>query len=320
MNKKIKNESNSVEIATISTDNDLQEINTPNNLEFPVMIQSTTLSKMYLKTIPWHWHPEIEMIYVQEGKVNAMIDEESFILTPGQGIFINQNVLHSFHHVEGYEAVFFSLTFHPAMIFGYGKAALSVKYLSPILENPSMPCLILSNNDPYTAPLIQYTKNIYKHYTASEYGYELVCKANICHLWNDLLKVPHNKMDTVLKPKHIHNDEQRIKDAIVYIEQHYNEQITLDDIARSIPISKSECCRCFKRILHQTPFEYLLKYRIFQATKLIQHQDPIANSISNLAIHVGFSNISYFNKVFKRYLKMTPSEYKHNKCEMTIID
>lgn len=320
MMPKDKNENIDVEIATISIDNDLQELNTHSNLEFPVMIHSMTLSQMYLKLIRWHWHPEIELIYVQEGKVNAMIDKESFILTPGQGIFINQNVLHSFHHIEGYDAVFFSLTFHPAMIFGYGKAALSVKYLSPILENPSMPCLILSNDDPHTAPLIQYMKNIREHYTASEYGYELVCKANICHLWNELLKVPHNKTSPVLKQKRIHNDEQRIKDAIVYIEQHYNEQITLEDIARSIHISKSECCRCFKRILHQTPFEYLLKYRIFQAAKLIQHRDPSATSISNLAITVGFGNISYFNKVFKRYLKMTPSEYKRHKYQLTIID
>ena len=85
---------------------------------------------------------------------------------------------------------------------------------------------------------------------------------------------------------------------------------TLDEIAESIHISKSECCRCFQRVLRVTPFEYLLKYRIFYATKLIQQQDPAASSISNLAITVGFGNISYFNKVFKRVLNMTPTEYK----------
>ena len=95
---------------------------------------------------------------------------------------------------------------------------------------------------------------------------------------------------------------------------------TLDDIARSIHISKSECCRCFQRVLRQTPFEYLLKYRIFHAAKLIQHQDPSANSISNLAITVGFGNISYFNKVFKRYLRMTPTEYKRDKSQVKIME
>ena len=99
-------------------------------------------------------------------------------------------------------------------------------------------------------------------------------------------------------------------DSIRWIEEHFAEPITLDEIAESIHISKSECCRCFQRVLRITPFEYLLKYRIFYATKLMQQQDPAASSISNLAITVGFGNISYFNKVFKRILNMTPTEYK----------
>lgn len=304
-----------VELDAIVVNKDLQELKVHGNLEFPVMVYPITLSQMYLKLIRWHWHPEIEMIYLLKGQVEALVDDESIILTPGQGIFVNQNVLHAFHRVEEFDAVFFSIVFHPAMIFGYGSAALSVKYLSPILENPHMKYLVLSDDDPYTSPIIEHMKQVRDHYNAKEYGYELVCKANICNLWNVLLKVPRDESATIVKSKRIINDEQRIKEAILYIEQHFADPITLDDIARSIHISKSECCRCFQRVLRQTPFEYLLKYRIFHAAKLIQHQDPSANSISNLAITVGFGNISYFNKVFKRYLRMTPTEYKREKVK-----
>ena len=304
-----------VELDAIVVNKDLQELKVHGNLEFPVMVYPITLSQMYLKLIRWHWHPEIEMIYLLKGQVEALVDDESIILTPGQGIFVNQNVLHAFHRVEEFDAVFFSIVFHPSMIFGYGSAALSVKYLSPILENPHMKYLVLSDDDPYTSPIIEHMKQVRDHYNAKEYGYELVCKANICNLWNVLLKVPRDESATIVKSKRIINDEQRIKEAILYIEQHFADPITLDDIARSIHISKSECCRCFQRVLRQTPFEYLLKYRIFHAAKLIQHQDPSANSISNLAITVGFGNISYFNKVFKRYLRMTPTEYKREKVK-----
>ncbi len=305
-----------VERDAVPVGKDLQELKIHGNLEFPVMVYPVTLSQMYLKLIRWHWHPEIEMIYMLEGKVEALIDEESIILTPGQGIFVNQNVLHAFHRVEGYDAVFFSVVFHPGMIFGYGSAVLSVKYLSPILENPNMKHLILSDDDPYTAPVIDLMKKIRDDYFSGHFGFEITCKANICNMWNELLKLPRDESAMVIKSKRIINDEQRIKDAIVYIEQHFADPITLDDIARSIHISKSECCRCFQRVLRQTPFEYLLKHRIFHAAKLIQHQDPSANSISNLAITVGFGNISYFNKVFKRYLHMTPTEYKKEQSKV----
>ena len=77
-------------------------------------------------------------------------------------------------------------------------------------------------------------------------------------------------------------------------------------------ISKSECCRCFKRVLQFTPIEYLMRYRILKAATMIQDNDPAYRNISDLAFNVGFNNVSYFNKVFKQYVKCTPSEYKKN--------
>ena len=299
-----------VERDAVPVSSNLQEMKTHGNIDFPVMVYPVTLSDVYLRLIRWHWHPEIELIYVLDGKVEALIDEESFILEPGQGIMVNQNVLHAFRRVEGYEAVFVSIVFHPCFIFGYGTAALSVKYLNPIVNNPDMKYLILNDGDPHTGPVITCMKQVQDLYNSHEFGYEIACKAALCSLWNVLLKLPQHSKSSVAKSKRILNDEERIKNAIVFIEDHFAEPITLDEIAASIHISKSECCRCFQRVLRVTPFEYLLKYRIFYATKLMQQQDPAASSISNLAITVGFGNISYFNKVFKRVLNMTPTEYK----------
>ena len=59
-----------------------------------------------------------------------------------------------------------------------------------------------------------------------------------------------------------------------------------------------------------TPFEYLMKYRIFEATKKLLDNKTVSDSISDLALSVGFNNISYFNKLFKRYLDCTPTEYR----------
>ena len=105
-------------------------------------------------------------------------------------------------------------------------------------------------------------------------------------------------------------DEVRIKDAILYIQQHYTEPVTLDNIADSIHVSKSECCRCFKRAVNITPFEYLMRYRILQAAEKILQNDREMTSISELATSVGFNNTSYFNKLFKKYFDCTPTEYR----------
>ena len=115
-------------------------------------------------------------------------------------------------------------------------------------------------------------------------------------------------------------DEVRVKDIILFIEEHYRESLTLDDLAGAIHISKSECCRCFKRTLQVTPVEYLIKYRIFQAAILLQQGLPSMQTISDLAFYVGFNNASYFNKVFKQYLNCTPSEYRLKVKNNSLLD
>ena len=104
-------------------------------------------------------------------------------------------------------------------------------------------------------------------------------------------------------------DEARAKEAIRYIEEHYANPISLDDIAASIHVSKSECCRCIRRCMKMTPFEYLMKYRIFVAAGILCDDDS-DESIATLASRVGFNSSSYFNKLFRKYLKCTPTQYK----------
>jgi AraC-like DNA-binding protein len=187
---------------------------------------------------------------------------------------------------------------------------LSGKYLAPILSSPSMRIVELLGQDNWHETLLDITKQVITANQEKKYGYELETKALLCHLWNVLLEriVPENV--NKVRQTNVSLDETRVKEAILYIEAHYHEHITLDELAASIHISKSECCRCFKRTLQVTPFEYLMKYRIFRATNILQNDEPEGTSISALAFNVGFNNVSYFNKLFKQYMNCTPSEYK----------
>lgn len=66
-----------------------------------------------------------------------------------------------------------------------------------------------------------------------------------------------------------------------------------------------------------TPFEYLLRYRIYvSAIKLCQPENALL-SIAELADASGFGNASYYNKIFKKYLHCTPSEYRQKNGMIT---
>ena len=130
--------------------------------------------------------------------------------------------------------------------------------------------------------------------TAKPFGYEVATKGYLCLFWSELVgQLPQLE---AAPPPRVSLDEQRVKQAMLFIRTHH-----------------AECCRCFARTLQMTPFEYLMRYRILEATKkMAKHPDePI--SIADLALSVGFNSTSYFNKLFKKFLGCTPTYYRAHK-------
>lgn len=282
-----------------------------NEIGYPVHVYYIELSKMYMQRIRWHWHPEIEVMIINQGEANLITDDKKIHLKAGQGILINQNVMHSLQPVDmKTDCSLYTTIFHPSFLFGYGNTVMSSKFLTPILSSPVFRTMLLDENDPDAEKLIDTINSIIAVNMTKKYGYELITKSYLCQFWVQLLEqvIPQNL--TTRKQNGLSLNEARVKEIIMYIEEHYAEHISLEDLANSVHISKSECCRCFKRALQFTPFEYLMKYRIFKAANIIQSNDPVSNSISDLAFSVGFNNVSYFNKIFKQYMKCTPREYK----------
>ena len=84
---------------------------------------------------------------------------------------------------------------------------------------------------------------------------------------------------------------------------------TLDELARACGLSRSEFCRCFKRIMNDTPMEYLNKTRIRKSLPLLLSRDY---SVTQTAMLSGFSGSSYFSECFRKYMFCSPLEYIKN--------
>lgn len=279
--------------------------------EFPVAAAFIRLSQLSMHIIPWHWHEEVEFIMIHSGITRIKLPNETLLLSPGDGMFITQNLLHSIHPYEQEDCSLFTLKFHPVFLFGYGQTSMSAKYLTPVLSSPSLQYMVLKKENPTQARMLRLVGKTIDCCIAKNFGYELETKSYLCKLWNHLLSfVPLPSDATTFPSSQSAADSVRIKEALLFIEARYMEPLTLEEIASAIHVSKSECCRCFQRSLGITPFEYLMKYRIFESTRKIMQGDAAADSIADLAASVGFNSTSYYNKVFKRYLNCTPTEYK----------
>ena len=110
-----------------------------------------------------------------------------------------------------------------------------------------------------------------------------------------------------LMPSENSEEHQGIHKAKEYMKEHYTEPITLNDIAAYTNYNPSYLSTIFRRHEGIPPLDYLTNIRIRQARLLLACKDF---SISDVALMVGFQNISYFNKIFKRIVGQTPGEYK----------
>ena len=102
-------------------------------------------------------------------------------------------------------------------------------------------------------------------------------------------------------------NQDRIFTMLSYIHENYNRKLPLEEIAASASVSKRECLRCFQTGLGESPFHYLIHYRIQQAKKLLTSTDM---TITLIAMETGFSTSAYFGKIFLRECGQTPGEYR----------
>jgi AraC-like DNA-binding protein len=109
--------------------------------------------------------------------------------------------------------------------------------------------------------------------------------------------------DTV--PNMPNSKKQQLAPAVTYVRRNYSSRIVSDGMARLCGMSSSHFGRAFKQVYDMTFQEFVVRYRVFQAFNALHA--PGAN-ISEVAYSVGFSDPSYFTRVFKRYVGVAPSD------------
>lgn len=280
--------------------------NEHSNMDYPVGVYYVDTSKMFMHGVRLHWHNEIEIDYVRSGEALFCIGDEHIIVPEGSAIIINSGHIHSVKNNNSTDTVILSVLFDSHYLFDNDSSFLSLKYSKPVLDNENFRYLIFSDKTRSERSGIEIINEILRTNLDKAYGYELMTKSLLCSLWLHIIERTKNADNSIRFLSII--DEQRAREAIIYINNNITKSLSLEEIADNIHISKSECCRCFKRATDMTPFEYIMSERIYESARKMQRQDPVCASVSELAESVGFNNASYYNKVFKKYFGNTPTK------------
>lgn len=256
------------------------------------------------QAIPWHWHEELEIAYVKSGTLKFQIPSKSLLLTKGDCIVINSNVLHGAIAAPKYELQ--SLVFHPRLVTGNNDSAFAIKYLSPLVAHTPFAGYVLKAQE---APAqIAYFQQAFEALALDMPGFEFTVRAALSQICYFLYE--HFKPEVFPKAGGPNLDQLRIRNMLEYIHTYFSDPIILSDIAKAADIGERECLRCFKRTIQLSPMQYLLKYRVMKGADLLLQKPE--KGISQIALLCGFDSPSHFSKMFRRYYGYSPKEYRNN--------
>ena len=242
-----------------------------------------------------HYHREFELFIVTHGRIRLQLEGDEYCLCAGQGIFVNSGALHSTYALTD-ECGFLAIVFSPEFIAAEHEE-LYTRNIRPIIRRQITFPIMLGDE----AVGLAYSSN--ERFKARDRGYELFIKS-------DLIRI----MALISGPAEVIAQGRKdaradiVKSVLDFIHKSYREAITLKDMADHAHMSREYLCRVFREVSGLSPVTYLNRYRIMRSAQLLRSDD---RSISEIALECGFNGSSYFNKLFLRYMRCTPKQYRN---------
>ena len=260
-----------------------KELKQHGNEQFPFLVSYQKLSEYESGSFMWHWHPEIEITYVQKGTMCYKVNHMVYHLKEGDIVFNNSGALHSGTMENQKDCAYIPVTFDSRLIYGFFQSTVNSKYVDPVIQDSMLPAICIDQSEPWHKPFREYLLRIIDLDEKKPDFYELDITICLQSMWRLLLEhityEPQASRENSL-------EYDRIKKILSYIEENYQNKITLNDIAGHIHLCESECTRLFKRHMNTTLFAFLQEYRIERSLEFLQDDQPV----SAVADKAGFSD------------------------------
>lgn len=246
-----------------------------------------------------HWHTDIEIVRVISGKLCLSLNNYDYNLEAGDVAFVNSEVVHGaipdncvyqcivfsadgfVLRQEDWQSVCDALMSHELYITEYFKADTTVAKMA---------------------------HNLFDEMEKQESGYSrLSCIGALFCLFGEIVR-----SDALLSERHTASDgfyknEHKLKKVLTFIRGNFDKPITLQDMSVVCEMSPKYFCSYFKKMTKMSPTEYLMFYRAEKSARMLLKTDL---SVTEVAFSCGFADLSYFIKVFKKQMGMSPGKFR----------
>lgn len=250
--------------------------------------------------MPFHWHKEWELIRILDGSFTCCINGEQYPAEKGDYLLITHGALHG---GTPQDCVYECAVFDPLAFLMHPESCRSLVQQLYIRKSDIPPVFKSScRSFSHTA------SKLFSCAYAKAPGWELSLTGTIFELFGLLWKEGFLEQNS---PQAIPDADRAflLKPVLEYIDKHYMQPVTLEELARLTGMSPRYFCRFFNTFIHRTPIDYLNYYRIEVACSLLASTQL---SVTETAYRCGFNDSSYFVKIFKKYKGVTPLQYRRS--------
>ncbi len=263
----------------------------------------------------WHYHPEIEFLYIKRSAGTWLVGDHIGPYQSGDILLIGANLPHCFRHeykhvIEREDAAGEAIVikFIPAI---FGNPFLSLPETRKIKELLS----VCSCGLKLTGKTRQRLAATFEKILLVTPGRKLVYLLSMLEEISESREyIPLSSKGFMQSPAD--TDKDRIKLVFEYTFNHYNEKITIEQVASLLNMTRQSFCRYFKTTTRKTYIQFLMEVRIGAACRLLMEDEK---NVAEISYEAGYNNISHFNHQFKLITKKKPLEYKKDYLEMELI-
>ncbi|SEG56712.1 AraC family transcriptional regulator [Paenibacillus sp. UNC499MF] len=251
----------------------------------------------------FHSHLYYEIYYFHSGQCSYLVGDRIYNLSPGDLLLMNGMTLHYPKINPAYEYCRTIVHFDPAFAEGLFRAPLLTPVLNPFKKVDNRLISLESGEREKLEPMLEQLCSLSGKNDIISRDRFLVAFMQVLLQVYEIADKPRNRNHEPGGPR-----QQHVQQLISYVETHYSEDLTLDDMAEAVHLNKHYLVKMFKETTGITLFHYLYRRRINQA-KVLFTLEP-EKSITETAYEVGFKHLSHFSQTFKKFTGLTADEYR----------
>lgn len=246
-----------------------------------------------------HIHKAVELLYVKMGSYTVLLDGVEHEIEEGDLVLFCSNAIHHVFTKNLPENEYYVIKISPAFFLQFSTQEEGTEHVMRFAINRKENKNIWKREELKGTPLLSALQSLIAEHEGQKYASQVAIKLKIMELLVEILrsesptdtKAPHNPTAAL------------IYNTMVYVRNHYAEDMDERELARSLGMSYSYFSRSFKRVTGISFKQYLNRIRVNQAEKMLCRGNA---SVSEVATKCGYNSISYFINVYKSITGKTP--------------